>query len=238
MRQAFLPSDRAPTKAEFIHLVRHCGFGVPDMDRAQWTVRNSLTLIVQEALQPFQRTGSEPKMREMHLHQLPWPQQALEDLGETQVEMRVTLSYFIEPNPSARGMMGKYGYHSHGLRFDVRRPGESTEGFQRRINLAALDEEEGLLSGSTSADVGWLIGEKGRTKGSLHADVWRGDAAALARRGVLAVYPTGGWWKNRKHLQRYDNQARYVLLVSIHAPDIDVDLLTEVTSPIATEVPA
>lgn len=94
------------------------------------------------------------------------------------------------------------------------------------------------MSVSASDDVGWLVGERGRTKGSLHTDIWRGDAAALARRGVLAVYPTGGWWKNRKQLQRYDNQARYVLLVSIHAPDIDVDLLTEVTTPIDTEIPS
>ena len=55
----------------------------------------------------------------MHLHDLPWPRDVLEDLGETPVEMRVTLSYFIEPNPSRRGHRSRYRYESHGLRFDV-----------------------------------------------------------------------------------------------------------------------
>jgi hypothetical protein len=39
----------------------------------------------------------------MHLHQLPWPTEVLEDLGPTQVSMRVTLSYFIEPSPNNIG---------------------------------------------------------------------------------------------------------------------------------------
>lgn len=235
MRRAFLPQDRRPTKAENVQLVRHCGYGVPDLNRALWTAGNSLTMIVQTALQPYQRASGEPKLRDMHLHDLPWPQQALEDLGEIEVEMRVTLSYFIEPNPSARGSRSKYRYHSHGLRFDVRRPGESSEGFLQRVNLAARNEEDGAPL-STGDDSGWFVGAQARTKGSLHCDIWRGTAAELARRGVLAVYPTGGWWKTRKHLGRYDNFARYALVVSIHAPDVDVDLVTPVATSIGTPV--
>ena len=34
--------------------------------------------------------------------------------------MRVTLSYFIDPSPGARGWTTRYGYESHGLRFAVR----------------------------------------------------------------------------------------------------------------------
>jgi hypothetical protein len=39
----------------------------------------------------------------MKFYTLPFPQKELENLGGTKVEMRVTLSYFIEPNPSSRG---------------------------------------------------------------------------------------------------------------------------------------
>ena len=73
-------------------------------------------------------TGKQPTLRDMHLHNLPWPRDVLEDMGETQVEMRVTLSYFIEPNPSRRGH-SRYRYESHGLRFDVKRPLESIDNF-------------------------------------------------------------------------------------------------------------
>jgi hypothetical protein len=46
----------------------------------------------------------------------------------------------------------------------------------------------------------------------------------LAERGILAIYPVVGWWKNRKKLERYDKKARYALIVSIHTEETKVDL--------------
>ena len=199
MKRMFLPQDKDPTKQDYSNLLRRCGFGVPDIDRVLWSVGNSLTMVVEESLHPFKREiGKQPTLRDMHLHNLPWPCDVLESLGETSVEMRVTLSYFIEPNPSRRGTLSRYRYESHGLRFDVKRPLESTDEFRKRINLAARDEEEGpRRSGS---DPQWLIGTQGRHRGSLHSDIWRGTAADLASRGAIAVYPTAGWWKTRPAL--------------------------------------
>ncbi|MCW4989878.1 hypothetical protein [Enterobacter mori] len=37
-----------------------------------------------------------------------------------------------------------------------------------------------------------------------------------------------GWWKTRRALNRYDSEARYSLIVSLHVPETDVDLLTAV----------
>ena len=125
MRQSWLPQSGRVTKAHYGSLIRRCGFGVPDLERALWSLANSLTMVVQERLHPFQRKGSRaPTLRDMNLHSLPWPVEVLQSLGETPVKMRVTLSYFIEPNPSARGTgtNSRYRYESHGLRFDVRRP--------------------------------------------------------------------------------------------------------------------
>ena len=235
MKRMFLPQDKDPTKQDYSNLLRRCGFGVPDIDRVLWSVGNSLTMVVEESLHPFKREiGKQPTLRDMHLHNLPWPCDVLESLGETSVEMRVTLSYFIEPNPSRRGTLSRYRYESHGLRFDVKRALESTDDFRKRINLAARDEEEGpRRSGS---DPQWLIGTQGRHRGSLHSDIWRGTAADLASRGAIAVYPTAGWWKTRPALERYDQTARYALVVSIKAPEIDVDLYTEVANLISSAV--
>ena len=80
-------------------LVRRYGFGVPHLDRALRSANDSLTLVAQASLHPF----SDGKMREMHFYQLPWPKDALQQLGETPVRLRVTLSYFVEPNPGRRG---------------------------------------------------------------------------------------------------------------------------------------
>ena len=236
MKRQFLPAAGNPSKGKYLNLLRRCGFGVPDIDRALWSVSNSLTMVVEESLQPFKReTRRQPTLRDMHLHSLPWPRDVLEGLGATQVEMRVTLSYFIEPNPSRRGHRSRYRYESHGLRFDVKRPFESTDQFRKRINLAARDEEEGTRRSSDS-DPSWLIGTQGRHRGSLHGDIWHGTAADLASRETIAVYPTAGWWKTRPAMERYDQEARYALVVSIKAPEVDVDLYTEVANLIASMV--
>ncbi|OQB73666.1 MAG: Subtilase family protein [Deltaproteobacteria bacterium ADurb.Bin135] len=233
MRRMYLPAHAS--KSNYATLVRHCGYGVPDLDRALWSVSNSLTMVVESSLHPFQREeGKDPTMRDMNLHQLPWPLAELEALGETQVEMRVTLSYFIEPNPSERGFRSRYRYESHGLRFDVKRPQESMDDFRARINAAARNEEDGTrMSGD---DSNWLIGKQNRHKGSIHSDIWRGSAADLASRGVIAVYPALGWWKTRKRLEGYNKSARYSLIVSIRAPEVDVDLYASITNQIPVPI--
>ena len=236
MRNSSLPAKGTPTKRHYRNLLQRCGFGVPDLGRALWSVENSLTMVVEERLHPFEREGgNQPKLRDMHLHNLPWPRESLEALGGTEVEMRVTLSYFIEPNPSRRGVRSRYRYESHGLRFDVKRPHESVDDFRKRVNAAARDEEEGTPA-SGDSDPSWLIGKQGRHRGSLHGDIWRGSAADLASRGCLAVYPAIGWWKTRQALERYDQVARYALIVSIRAPEVDVDLRTEVANKIGVRV--
>ena len=121
-----------------------------------------------------------------------------------------------------------------GLRFDVKRPSESVEGFRSRINIAARDEEQGIRT--TDTDPSWLIGPRQRHKGSLHSDIWTGTAADLASRGDVAVYPTAGWWKTRPVLERFDQPARYALLVSISAPETDVDLYTAVSVRIGNQL--
>lgn len=235
MRQAFLPANRQLTKSDIANLVRHCGFGIPDLHRAMWSMDNSLTMVCEERLHPFKREdGKEPTLCDMNLHRLPWPLQELEALGETQVEMRVTLSYFIEPNPSERGFSARYRYESHGLRFDAKRPSESEADFRSRINAAARDEEERTRSSDDGPD--WVVGKQNRHKGSLHSDIWRGSAVDLASRCVIGIYPALGWWKTRPRLGRYESPVRYALVVSIRAPEVDVELYSAIANQIAAPV--
>lgn len=235
MRQNYLPPSKEPTKTDYLHLIRHCGFGVPDIERAMWSVVNSLTMVIETDLYPFKKEGGkQPTLRDMNLHRLPWPLTELESLGETEVQMRVTLSYFIEPNPSNRGFKSRYRYESHGLRFDVKRAHESETDFKSRINSLAIKAEE--KTSSSDNDPNWLIGTQNRHKGSLHSDIWKGSAADLASRGVLAVFPTLGWWKTRAALHQYNKKARYVLIVSIHAPGVGVNLYAAVENKIKTPV--
>lgn len=220
------------TKSGYVNLIRHCGWGVPNLERARWSAANSLTLIVEDTLHPYKHVkGGGVKTRDMHLHNLPWPVDELELLGHIEVQMRVTLSYFIEPNPSARGTASKFHYPSHRLRFDVRRAQESIEAFMARVNAAAAQEEDDQATNPKDPD--WWLGDQRRHKGSIHQDVWTGTAADLASRGCLAIYPAMGWWRTRHKLERYDLPARYSLIVSIRTPETDVDIYNAV----ATQIP-
>ena len=237
MESMHLPRIGRPNnKSGYALLLRCCGFGVPDRDRALWSVANSLTMIVQQDLTPFMKDSSNRiKTSDMHLHDLPWPIEALQSLGGTPVELRITLSYFIEPNPTQRGTRSRYRYESHGLRFDVRRPFETVDEFRRRINAAAGSEAN--RNDQSGDDPNLLIGSQNRHKGSLHQDVWRGTAADLASRDSIAIYPSAGWWKSRRALGRYESKARYALVVSILAPEVNVNLYAEVANQIESLVP-
>lgn len=231
MRRMFLPADRKPNKDDYAYLIRHCGWGTPDLNRALWSAGNSLTLLVEDRVYPYAKVSSRIATRDMNLHALPWPKEELAALQETPVEMRVTLSYFIEPNPSARGVASKYHYPSHRLRFDVQRPLDaSTKDFVARVNAAAQREDEG--DSVNPRDPGWRLGEKQRHRGSLHQDIWEGTAAELANRGFIAVYPSAGWWRTRPALDRYGLPARYSLVVSIQTQQTDVDLYAAVAQKI------
>ena len=216
--------------------LRCVGYGVPNLDRALWSANNSLALIVEDTLQPFEkRAGSSIATRDMHLHDLPWPRTVLQSLGDTEVRLVVTLSYFIEPNPSSRNLASKYSYASHQLRFDVKRPLESVEEFRKRLNRQARDAESGTQTGPTDPD--WLIGSQFRNRGSLQKDIWSGKAADLADRAQIVVYPATGWWRTRTRLERYDKKARYALIVSIQAPGVDVDIYSDVLAQVSVSQP-
>lgn len=213
-------------------LVRWYGFGVPSLTRALWSAGNALTLVAQASLRPYDREDGKYKTKEMHLHALPWPREALQDLGETQVHLRVTLSYFVEPNPARRGYEQRHRYASHGLRFDVKTPTESPADFQRRINRQAWDEEAGLRRTSRSDAAAWALGPDLRSAGSLHSDSWTGTAAALAARDSIGVFPVIGWWRERPQLGRWNRVVRYALVVSIETPELQADLYTPVANAI------
>ena len=215
------------TKNDYENLLRYCGFGVPDLERALWSAENAVTLIAQDSLQPFEKKGSRYTTRDLNLHKIPWPKVVLQDLGDTNVEMRVTLSYFIESNPARRGWGRKYSYASHGLRFDVKRQLETFNEFKSRINQKARDEEGGRTTESP-ADSEWILGPNLRKLGSIHSDIWRGTAASLAERGFVAVYPIIGWWRENPRHQKWDKRARYSLVVSIRTPETDVELYSAV----------
>lgn len=225
----------AHNDVDYRNLLRCFGHGVPNLRRLLSSLDNSLTLVAESDIQPFFREEGRIKTREMRPHRLPWPRDALTALQNTNVTMRVTLSYFVEPSPGARGRSSRYGYQSHGLRFAVRNALETEEAFQQRINKFVREED---YEAPGLPDPGWQFGRLSplTSSGSVHSDVWRGRAVDLASRGYIAVYPTMGWWNKRPHLGAWEKSARYSLIVTIETPEIETDLYTPVANQIGVPV--
>ena len=228
--------DAATSQAQKLSLLRRYGWGVPDLTRSLLSAADDATLMVEDALLPFRKDGSQIKTRDMNVHLLPWPRAELAALGGVDVELRITLSYFIEPNPGERGWTRRHRYASHSLRFAVKRSLEPIDAFRQRINKAAQDEETGSSITASGSDT-WVLGQI-RDRGSIHSDIWRGSAAALAERDAVGVFPIAGWWKEKPALQRWDRSARYSLLISVRAPGSDVDIYNSIAAQLAVPVQA
>jgi len=216
------------TSVEKEKLIAHVGYGVPNLAKAKYSLNNSLSMIVERILTPFKVENSIVKTNEFHLFDLPWPTEVLQELFGTIVKFKITLSYFIEPNPGNKQYELSASYKSHGLRFKMINPSENLDSFQGRISRS-LRGEHYVSEGSEN----WILGSQLRDKGSVHKDIWEGTAADLATRNKIAVYPVSGWWKTRRKLERYNTSVNYSLVMTIDTPSIETDIYT----PVAIQIP-
>ncbi|WP_425044655.1 S8 family peptidase [Primorskyibacter sp. S87] len=226
------PADRYRKGAYDVMFTRY-GLGQPNLNRALNSANSAITLIAEDQIRPYENKGSGRKLNEMRLFNLPWPSQVLRGLMAENVTLRVALSTFIEPNPSevARGRKNRYA--SHGLRFALKGPDEDVDAFRQRIGRTAMEDQQDD-NGPGSAE--WDFGYNRRSVGSLHIDAMTIPANDLAQRGVLAVYPVGGWWKENRKVDPERCVARFSLVVEIDAGEAEVDLYTEVQQHIAAQV--
>ncbi|NVZ16690.1 MULTISPECIES: S8 family peptidase [unclassified Pseudomonas] len=239
---AMLTKLHGKTKKECIRLARQFGYGVPQLERALASAQNDLALISETYIQPFKkelndkgREVGSPSFNEVHYYDLPWPKGELERLENREVQLKITLSYFIEPSPGEMAQVIPARYQSYGLRFELKRKSDTDSDFKHRINK--LEKAE-IKPQPAEVDNNWTFGSKSIAAGSVHSDVWIGHAIDLAARDKIAVYPVSGWWRYRAHLNRHRSKARYSLIISISSKGEDVQLYTEIANKIATHVEA
>lgn len=235
MLEMFCPpgSSRDKQTTGRYELLHMCGYGVPQLSKAIECAGNSVNLIIQDELIPYEcvmKNGRKKYgMKDMHLHHLPWPCDLLRELGNVKARLKVTLSYYIEPSPGMRGWKDRYRYASHGLRFDVNNPGETADEFARRVNVNMRGEDEGR---SVSGSKGWFLGQNNRNVGSVISDFKDGTAIDFSDIENIAIFPVIGWWRERHAEGRFDSKARYSLIVSIETPGVEADLYTAITQAI------
>ncbi len=219
--------DGTPAKRAKLRLLRRYGWGVPSESAVLDSTRQAVTTVTQDSFTPF---DEQHRARYFRLHRLPWPTTTLREIAASDVTLRVTLTYFIEPTASRRGWRQRYSYASHGLRFDLKLPTETVDEFVARVNYEAQLEEDGTRRSAPSGLDRWLIGPNQRNLGSLHQDIWEGSGAELADAGVIAVYPIGGWWKNNNRKDRASLPVRYALIVSLKTREQGIDLYTPIAA--------
>ncbi len=233
MKERFIINGK---KTEYLNLLKTYGYGIPNLSKAIKCSNNSVNMIIEDVIQPYIKENSIIKLKEMNIHKLPWPKEVLLDLGEENVKMRVTLSYFIEPLPGERGWKDKYKYASCNLRFEVNNSDENEEDFKKRINKLMREDDDDKGKGSSGSDR-WTLGKNNRCLGSIHSDIWEGTAADLSQSNYIAVYPISGWWKEKNKLEKYNNKIRYSLIVSLETPNQEIDLYTPIITEIKNKVP-
>jgi hypothetical protein len=226
-----------PNKRNRYELIRRFGYGVPSLERATASARNHLALIAQANIQPFRSDGGR-RFNECHYYDLPIPAAMLEQLENEPIQMKLTLSYFIDPNPGLSANVDAQRYQSYGLRFDHQRRNESVARFKARVN--GSEPAPMPRRAREPADTKWMLGEDSISAGSVHCDVWQGSAIELLQRSMLCVKPVNGWWRNRASTEICNRQARYALVVTLKAANVELDIHTSVAAaavrvPVAVE---
>lgn len=219
-------------------LLRSVGYGVPVMEKAKYSADNSLTLIAQRTIQPYRMEASQTRYNEYHLYELPWPADVLyNNIGENDATVKITLSYYIEPNPGNRQYASNFRYHSHELDFNLIKPLEPLIEFKRRISAASSGTEENDDEKIKKTSESWTLKERVRSKGSIKKDYLTTSGIELSGRRFLAIYPKNGWYKTRKNLGKVNSQVRYCLIISIETPMQEIDLYTPVMNIVQTAIP-
>jgi hypothetical protein len=220
------------------HLLRTVGYGVPNLRRAIECLNNRVTLIAECELQPFRDENGEIVFNEMHIHTMPWAEAILSANPLEDARMRVSLSYFVEPNPGNRGYASNYRYAGCQLRYRVASPGQSVNDLEAVVSKFAADDMRirGRLVVGGSTD-GWILGDQ-NLRGSVHSDIWEGSCANALSMRHIAVYPVTGWWRTRLSQQKTAARIKYALVVTLEAHNPALDLYSEIATQIVSPISA
>ena len=206
-----------------------CGYGVPDEELASRCAQGCATIVIED-LMPSAVVEEEPKKtppkrpttktttprlrRKLKLFRLPIPDQLLGD-DDPPAELRVTLSYFTEPNK-----FGRTVFHGLDLKWDMQGPQESEDQFLQRINVLKRPKgPDGKRQRvAITKSFPWDLGIQLRSRGTVQSDRWRGRMSALVGNKLIAIIPVLGWWDQRRSLRELG--MRFSLIVSVLGPGV------------------
>ncbi|WP_175559126.1 S8 family serine peptidase [Sanguibacter gelidistatuariae] len=200
-------------------LLRSFGYGVPRTELAMASDSNRPVMIYEGSLRPSRRIRSKPD-RQADFIEIPFPEDELHAIGDSIVELTVTLSYFAEPTDN----LTRRAYVGGRLRWDLQGPSETGDGFRARINRVV--HEQGVTPGAGSYP--WVIPADDRSRGTLQHDHTTVPAANIAGTRLLAVYPVLGWWEDAR--EGWEKDLPYSVVVSVDLGEVELDIHTLVAA--------
>lgn len=206
-----------------------CGYGVPSERLASECAQGIATIVLEDTMPnavieeepkkvpPKKSTTktTEPKVRrKLKLYRLPLPESLLSE-SDPSVELRVTLSYFTEPNK-----FGRRTYHGLDLKWDMQGPHEPEAAFLERINVLKrpLNAKGKRVKSAKTRSFNWTVGIQSRSRGTVQSDRWRGSMSELVGDKLIAIVPVLGWWDQRRALRT--QEMPFSLVVSVFGPGV------------------
>lgn len=222
-----------------------CGYGLPNERLASECAQGVATIVVEDTMpnavveEELKKTPpkkattktTEPKVRrKVKLYRVPLPESLLSD-ADPDVELRVTLSYFTEPNK-----FGRRTYHGLDLKWDMQGPQESEDAFLQRINVLKrpMNADGKRVKGASTKSFDWDIGIQLRSRGTVQSDRWRGKMSALVGDKLIAIVPVLGWWDQRKPLRT--QEMSFSLVVSVFGPGVYAAIKVETATAVTIDV--
>lgn len=207
------------SKEECVSILRHIGYGVPDVERATHNDEYRITLITPSHME----LGDD----EAHIFQVPIPEE-LSNIGEDyDILVEVTLSYAASPRRTRRYVKA---YLSTWLDWCCSRIGENADTFARRIfETGSIIDDDG--------DFNWVIGEAtnrgaaygySRKNGTLQKDWCIIKSHQLSDAFCIAVRGHKGWGGLFK--------AKYSLAISFEAINQDISIYEPIRNEIELAV--
>jgi hypothetical protein len=222
-----------------------CGYGVPSEALAVECALGRATVVIEDTMpnavieeEPKKKAPvrpetrlTEPRIRRrLKVFRMPIPVDLIAD-GDPDVELRVTLSYYPEPNKFGRSV-----FHGLDLKWDMQGPSESEDAFLRRINALRRPKKANGRPDKvpTTKSFPWDLGISTRSRGTVQSDRWRGKMSALVGDKLIAVIPVLGWWDHRKPLR--EQAQRFSLVVSVMGPGVYAAIRPKLALPVDVQI--
>lgn len=166
------------------------GYGLPNENLATACAQGVATIVLEDSVangvmeeepkkvapkRPETKATESKLRRKVKFYRVPIPNTLMTD-DDPDVELRVTISYFAEPNKFGRSV-------SRGLdlKWDMQGPQESEDEFLERINKLRrpVSDSGKRVKSSKSKSFEWDFGIQLRSRGTVQSDRWSGKMSSL-----------------------------------------------------------